>query len=274
MKPLLNLALALWLALAGAAVDASPLATPGAPSPHATTRIAIIIDDLGYSRKHGEQILDLPAPLTCSVIPEAPHAHQLGFDAYRHGKEVMIHLPMSTLDGRRLDPGGITRTMSAAQIGSVLDTAMRILPEARGLNNHMGSALTAEAQPMQRLMLELRQRHLFFVDSRTNAATVAERTAQREGVSTGARDIFLDDKRDAASINDQFNKLLREARHHGHAIAIGHPYPQTIRYLRQVLPLLKDAGVEVVPVSTLLSQPDAPANTAGDTERRDAKPAS
>lgn len=259
MKSLLIPALVLWLALVGVAA--------AAPDRTVSPRIAIIIDDLGYSLHRGEEVLALPAPLTCSVIPEAPHAHQLGFDAYRHGKEVMIHLPMSTLDGRKLDPGGITRAMDAARIGRVLDSAMAILPEARGLNNHMGSALTAEPRPMLRLMTELRQRHLFFVDSRTNAATVAERTARREGVSTGARDIFLDDRRDTAAINEQFNRLLREARRHGHAIAIGHPYPETIRYLRQVLPLLKDAGVEVVPVSELLSRPEPATSTASESDR-------
>lgn len=246
----LIIALTLWLALAGVA-SASP-------------RIAIIIDDLGYSYSHGEEVVKLPAPVTCSIIPETPHAHQLGFDAYRHGKQVIIHMPMATLDGRKLDPGGLTAGMSEARIAARLDTAMRILPEARGLNNHMGSALTAETAPMEKLMAELRSRHLFFVDSRTNPASVAERIARANGVSTGARDIFLDDKRNTASINDQFNKLLREARHRGQAIAIGHPYPVTIRYLQQVLPMLKQAGVTVVPVSRLLSRPEGTV-TAGNT---------
>lgn len=251
-------ALALWLALAGVA--------------SATPRIAIIIDDLGYSYDHGEAVIRLPAPITCSIIPESPHAHRLGFDAYLHGKQVIIHMPMATLDGRKLDPGGLTANMSEAQIASTIDTAMHILPEARGLNNHMGSALTAETAPMEKLMAELRRRHLFFVDSRTNPATVAERVARLDGVSTGARDIFLDDTRTTASINDQFNKLLREARHRGQAIAIGHPYPETIHYLQQVLPMLKQAGVEVVPVSELLSRPRGTV-TAGEPPKVDDHPA-
>ncbi|ASK32935.1 hypothetical protein CEK62_20530 (plasmid) [Alcanivorax sp. N3-2A] len=218
-------------------------------------RIAIIIDDLGYNRAHGEAVLALPGALTCAVIPETPFARRLGAQAARAGKEVMIHLPMAALDARHLDAGAINDTMSQARIAAVLDQARATLPAARGVNNHMGSALTAEHQPMRRLMSELGKRHLYFLDSRTSAATVAERTARQQGVATGRRDVFLDNQRDFARINDQFNKLLELARQRGHAIAIGHPYPETIAYLRQVLPVIEQAGVRLVPVSALLHTP-------------------
>jgi polysaccharide deacetylase 2 family uncharacterized protein YibQ len=219
----------------------------------AAPRIAIIIDDLGYSRRHGEAVLALPGAITCAVIPATPFAKRLGAGAARAGKEVMIHLPMAALNARRLDHGAISEDMDRDQIATVLDRARAILPGARGINNHMGSALTAAPQPMRRLMAVLRQRHLYFVDSRTSAATVAERTARETGLAAGRRDIFLDNQRDPHRINSQFNKLLRLARQRGHAIAIGHPYPETIDYLRQVLPLMEQTGVELVPVSQLLA---------------------
>ena len=108
---------------------------------------------------------------------------------------------------------------------------------------------------MVRLMDQLHHRHLFFVDSRTNAATLAERSARRAGLPAGRRDVFLDNSRELGHINEQFNRLLRLARRRGQAIAIGHPYPETLDYLRQVLPLMEQAGVEVVPVSELLAPP-------------------
>ena len=235
--------------VAAAALLTGLLAVTPAP---AAPRIAIIIDDLGYNQRAGEAVIALPAPVTCAVIPETPHGRRLGHDAAQAGKEVMIHLPMATLDARTLDPGGLHGGMSEAQIGAVLDRAQALLPDARGLNNHMGSGLTAQAAPMARLMDQLQHRHLFFVDSRTNAATLAERSARRAGLPAGRRDVFLDNRRDAAHINEQFNQLLRLARRRGHAIAIGHPYPETLAYLQQVLPLMEQAGVEVVPVSELL----------------------
>ena len=239
------------VALVAALLTGLLAATPAPAAP----RIAIIIDDLGYNRAAGEAGIALPAPVTCAVIPETPHGRRLGREAAEAGKEVMIHLPMATLDARALDPGALHEGMSEAQIGAVLDRAQAVLPEARGLNNHMGSALTAEATPMGRLMDQLHHRHLFFVDSRTNAATLAERSARRAGLPAGRRDVFLDNSRELGHINEQFNRLLRLARRRGQAIAIGHPYPETLDYLRQVLPLMEQAGVEVVPVSELLAPP-------------------
>ena len=133
--------------------------------------------------------------------------------------------------------------------------ALGQVPQARGLNNHMGSALTEQAEPMGWLMGELKAHQLFFVDSRTSGRSVAQRTAQRVGIASAGRDIFLDNQRDLASINRQFNKLLQLARQRGQAIAIGHPYPETVHYLQQVLPLMEQAGIEVVPVSDLLEAP-------------------
>ena len=83
------------------------------------------------------------------------------------------------------------------------------------------------------------------------------------GLSHAGRDVFLDNERNLVSINEQFNRLIRLARQRGQAIAIGHPYPETVHYLQQVLPLMQDAGIEVVPVSTLLSTPAVTTATTG-----------
>lgn len=219
----------------------------------AAPRIAIIIDDLGYHRARGEAIVDLPAPVTCAVIPETPFGPRLAERAASLGKEVIIHLPMETEGTRPLDQGGLRDEMSHARMVATVREAFVKIPQARGLNNHMGSILTADEQPMTWLMQELAMNHYFFIDSRTTAASVAEQVARRHGLRTAGRDIFLDNERDLQKINRQFNKLLRVARKHGQAIAIGHPYPETIAYLKGVLPLLKEAGVEVVPVSALLA---------------------
>jgi polysaccharide deacetylase 2 family uncharacterized protein YibQ len=146
------------------------------------------------------------------------------------------------------------------ELDATLQDAIAAIPAAVGVNNHMGSLLTSETAPMTWLMQVLAQHDLFFIDSRTTARSVAEDIAQAQGVPTRGRDIFLDDEQELGYINGQFNQLLAIARKHGSAIAIGHPYPATLDYLRRVLPLLRQAGVELVPVSALL--PSAPARVA------------
>jgi polysaccharide deacetylase 2 family uncharacterized protein YibQ len=127
----------------------------------------------------------------------------------------------------------------------------------------MGSRLTRQRETMQRLMRVVRNRgNLYFVDSRTTPASVAVEAARAEGIPTLARDVFLDHSRDVDAIERQFDELVRLARARGTALAIGHPYPETLAVLERRLPRLHAAGIALVPLAGLLSaarQPEKPA---------------
>ena len=246
--------LGLGLLLPGLLLSASALAAP---------RIAIIIDDLGYSRQRGQAIVDLPAPVTCAVIPFSHLSIRRQRQMCIRDREVLVHMPMATQNHVKLDRGGLQTGMNEPQLLDAVRQALSQIPQARGLNNHMGSALTEQQQPMGWLMTELKAHQLFFVDSRTSSHSVAQQVARQAGLSNAGRDVFLDNKRDLVSINQQFNQLIRLARQRGQAIAIGHPYPETVHYLQQVLPLMKDAGIDVVPVSSLLTTPAVTTATTG-----------
>lgn len=243
-----------WALLALLCLPLPALAQP-------TPRIAIIIDDIGYHRERGLRAINLPAAITCAVIPRSPHGPRLAREAKRRGREIIIHMPMSASNGHTLDAGGIDTEMAPELISARIEEAFALLPQAAGMNNHMGSLATSNATTMDSVMSALAGHRAFFIDSRTSAASVAEATARAHGLAALGRDVFLDNERDLMAINDQFNQLLRIARHRGTAIAIGHPYPETLEYLERVLPLMEEAGIEVVPVSTLL--PDGGLRAAG-----------
>tara|TARA_R110002073_G_scaffold11861_1_gene53365 strand:+ start:151435 stop:152211 length:777 start_codon:yes stop_codon:yes gene_type:complete len=247
-----------------------PLFVIAADNASSLPRIAIIIDDLGYHRSRGEAIVDLPGDVTCAIIPETPYGPRLAKRAARINKEVMIHLPMETASTRPLDKGGIKDEMTHPKLVTTVRQAFIRIPQARGLNNHMGSILTAEEKPMQWLMQELALNHYFFIDSRTTPDTVAEKIAMKNGLRSAGRDVFLDNERNLNSINKQFNQLIRIAKRRGHAIAIGHPYPETIEYLQGVLPLLERAGVKLVPASELLNAPPMMAAQQENEQKPDA----
>jgi uncharacterized protein len=221
----------------------------------AQVRLAVIIDDLGYHRSRGEAVIELPGPITCAVIPQTPHAPALARLAKAAGKEVILHMPMETDGFSQLDAGGLSEDMAEHEFASTIRAAVERIPEARGLNNHMGGVLTADQTAMEWLMDQLAEHNLFFVDSRTTPQTVANRVARHRGLPHAGRDIFLDNERDLVAINEQFNRAIAIARRRGQAIVIGHPYPETIEYLQQVLPLLEPAGITLVPVSQLLHRP-------------------
>jgi polysaccharide deacetylase 2 family uncharacterized protein YibQ len=131
--------------------------------------------------------------------------------------------------------------------------AVSNVPHAQGINNHMGSALTQERRPMEWLMKEIGDLNFFFVDSRTTPKTIAAGVARRNNLLTSSRDIFLDNDTSVYDIDVQFRKLIRMAKRKGTAIAIGHPYPETLAYLELAIPQLADEGIKIIPASNLVA---------------------
>jgi len=231
---------------------------PVAPQAYAPkVQVSIIIDDLGLRLEQDLRVLALPGAITNAVLPKATHTHRIAALADRLDKEVIIHLPMESLNYGQLDAGGLTAGMSQQAFKQVVESAIAAVPEAVGINNHMGSLLTADSERMRWLMEVIdRQTDLYFVDSRTSVKSVAFRHARDRGIPTLSRDIFLDNDLDEAKIERQFDAMIAVAKRHGKAIAIGHPNRQTIAVLERRLPTLAKLGVELVSVSELL-QPRA-----------------
>lgn len=215
------------------------------------TRIAIIIDDIGY-QKTDLQLIDLPYNLTFAVLPHTPYGHKSAKHAFRQQKDVMLHMPMEASSGKALGPGALLGAMSKQQVQQTLQAALADIPYAIGINNHMGSRYTELEQPMAWTMEYLRSRQLFFVDSLTTAQSKAAKYARQYGVTNLSRHVFLDNHQSEAAIAQQFALLLRIAKKHHTAIAIAHPYPQTYQFLRKYLPQLEQQGIELVGISKLL----------------------
>ncbi|WP_049723237.1 divergent polysaccharide deacetylase family protein [Gilvimarinus polysaccharolyticus] len=223
-------------------------------------RIAIIIDDIGYNLALGRRAAELPGAYTLALLPMTPHTRELAELGQKRGKELMLHAPMANQQGLPLGPGALEVGMSRAEILQSLRASLDSLPEVVGVNNHMGSALTVQARPMGWVMGELRQRGLYFVDSRTTASTVAARVARGYGLKSAQRDVFLDHQRDPLHIQQQLARALDLAQRRGWAIAIGHPYPETLAVLEQAQALMAEQSVYLVSASALLRR--APAGRA------------
>ncbi|MBF0124108.1 MAG: divergent polysaccharide deacetylase family protein [Magnetococcales bacterium] len=219
-----------------------------------STRVAVVIDDLGYHAAVSQAIARLPADITLAVLPDAPFARRVVEVGRASGKELILHQPMEPLGYPRIHPGPLSlfSGMSDEQIDRVLRANLAKFPEVVGINNHMGSRLTAQQNPMNSVMRILRSRGLFFLDSRTSNATVAWKEAQQMQVPNAVRDVFLDNQQDQDLILQQLRLLERVARKQGGAVAIGHPYAATLAALQIWLPETKERRVEVVRVSQFL----------------------
>ena len=216
-------------------------------------RLAIIIDDLGYDREAADSLLALGFPLTVSVLPHLPLSTEVAEEAYRRGDQVMLHLPMQSVNATaKTEEVELRVGMNEQQVDSALAGMLETVPHAVGVNNHQGSRATADPALMAALMPELRRRGLFFVDSRTLASTVAYSTAERLGVRAASRKVFLDDSENREAILEQLELAAHDAERDGFAIAIGHPRPDTIAVLAIDLPRLASRGIRLVFVSDVV----------------------
>lgn len=215
-------------------------------------RLAIIIDDLGNDPGEAKSVLALPFPITASVLPHLEYSAQTADEAWRRGDQVLLHLPMQPLGEASPETIELHPGMSGGQVQSALVGMLQTVPHAIGVNNHEGSRATADPQLMAELMPALHARGLFFIDSRTTAATVAYEAAERDGVRAASRKVFLDDTPERNAVLAQLDLAARDAIREGSAIAIGHPHPQTIAALAEGVPKLERRGVRVVFASELV----------------------
>lgn len=213
--------------------------------------IALIIDDIGNT-EYDAQAFMLPSEVTFSILPHTPFSAIYSHRAEQQQREVMLHIPMESLGGKRLGPGAITADMHPASIKLALNSALLSVPNAVGVNNHMGSRLTQLTLPMTVTMAFLRERGLYFVDSRTTRFSKAENIAREQGVPSTRRNVFLDHTADKQHIDQQFNRLVRLAKKYGQAVGIAHPYPQSMQYLTENLPRLAAQGIRLLPLSDFL----------------------
>jgi len=235
--------------------SARPRADDRRPSRGPAT-VAIILDDVGWNAAVAERIAAIDQPLTLSILPCAPASGRIARRMVRSPHEMMLHLPMEPLPPARcLDKGLLTSGMDDAEFAARLDSDIAPLaPYVRGVNNHMGSRLTADERRMKLLMAEMKKRGLYFVDSTTSPLSRAYGTARETGVPAAKRDVFLDNSDDPEAIRGQLAALVETARREGAAVGIGHARPATVAVLKAELPKLESQGVRFVHASGIVDK--------------------
>lgn len=219
--------------------------------------LAILIDDFGYCGEGTEEMLALPIPYTAAVMPFSK-CTEVDAEAVRQaGKEIFIHMPMESLTGKKEWVGekGIFRDMTDEEIRERTKEAFAILPDAAGLNNHMGSAIMEDERSLSAVMDIIKEENAMFVDSMTTPNSVGRTVAAKKGVTFLGRDVFLDSTDDVEVVKANLRKAAEVALEKGYALAIGHVGPEgglvTAQAIRELIPELEQAGITFVTVSEL-----------------------
>ncbi len=216
-------------------------------------KIAIIIDDLGYDLHIAQKFLSCRIPLTFSILPHGPFSKKVACAAYGCGIEVMLHLPMEPVEYPVVDPGPgvLLTTMSPDALLRQLETNLADFPHITGVNNHMGSRMTAVSTQLYQIFTVLKKHGCFFIDSRTTTNTLCRPSARLFQVPFAERDVFLDNSLEPDYIAHQLEELVRIARRQGRAVGIGHPHAVTCRVLQEKLSAMKKV-VDFVPASEMV----------------------
>ncbi|MGE5626195.1 MAG: divergent polysaccharide deacetylase family protein [Bacillota bacterium] len=228
-----------------------PLAAEDAPTQPAV--IAVVIDDLGNNLAEGRRAAALPGPVACSILPHTEHSVDIAELAHAAGKEVLLHLPMQSMEGIPLGPGGITLHMNEADMKATVQDDMASIPHLAGVNNHEGSLLTQHPGDMAWILQAVRAvGHYYYLDSYTTTDSVAYQVALEQHVPAARRSVFLDDVNTEDAVREQWRKLIRIARERGFALAIGHPRPATLKVLEEELPKLAGEDLKLVAPSRIV----------------------
>jgi uncharacterized protein len=227
-------------------------------------KIAILIDDIGYDPAALKRLLALDAPIAFSVLPSTPHARSSAEAIHRAGKEVLLHLPMEPhgYPDRNPGRGALFASMTAREIRKTMEKALQSVPHAEGANNHMGSKFMEEREPLSVVFGMLQERGLYFVDSVTTDASVAGALAQETGLRFATRDLFIDDTEDRSWARTHMEKLLSTRDRWDGLLLIGHPYPETISALEEMLPQFHAQEIEIAPLSVMVGSKQGPRQAA------------
>ena len=214
-------------------------------------RLAIIIDDCGYSAVVLDALARIDAPLTFSIIPYLPDSKIAIYKAFIGNKQIMLHLPMEGLSHANSERSTILTSMSTARIQQITRSAIIATPGLVGINDHQGSKATADFRVMRAVISVIAHHDIYFVDSMTIPTTVGTKGAHEYGVASAENQLFLDNVNEVPYIEGQIRKAVERA-HNKSIIVIGHARPKTAQAIANMLEEIRSKGIELVFASQIV----------------------
>jgi polysaccharide deacetylase 2 family uncharacterized protein YibQ len=250
----LTVTVGVFLFLLPLRTGASDVVRPSQPATEMKTKkVAIVIDDFGNNMDGTKEMLNLPIPFTVAVMPFLPSTKQDAQLAHDKGHEVILHLPMEPVRGKKswLGPGAITTDLSNDEIHKRIVAAIEDVPYAIGINNHMGSKATADERVMKILIDICKEKNLILLDSRTTPKSLIGKLAGQRGVPYSENQLFFDDLYTYSHISKQMTKFKKLVRQKDTVIAIGHvgpPGKKTAQVIKEAIPIIQKEA-NFVPIS-------------------------
>ncbi len=235
--------------------------------------LAIVIDDVGNNLEQLDHFLAFPGQLTFAVLPGRRYSREAAARILLAGKRVILHQPMEPVGDADPGEGALYVGMDKDQIYEILDRNFGDLPGATGMNNHMGSKVTAHEETMEIIFEYLSERGYTFIDSVTTGDTVAGRMARRFNVPyTRRNSMFLDNEREKEMIRAALEIGLGTVGPMSPTVMIGHVMSAELaELLIEYYPDMIEEGYRIEDVYALLSSDGITVAEYGTAESADGK---
>jgi len=219
-------------------------------------QVAIIIDDIGYDMTPVRELLSIDADITFAILPLLAHSREAADMLHKANRETLLHLPMEPLSYPKEKPGSgaLFSDMNDEELIFQLEKNLDSVPYVVGVNNHMGSKFMSNERNLVPVFKQLKKRDLFFIDSRTTNGSKTTAAAQKVHLTVASRKIFLDNERNYSKIYQILMDVAEAPAGNSMLIVIGHPYPETIRALKDAHKVFREKGVSIIPVSKLIKK--------------------
>lgn len=220
-------------------------------------KLAIVIDDFGSDRNGVKEMMCIKRHLTFAVMPFLAYSQADAKNAFEKGFEVIVHLPMEPIKGKIswLGPKPILSTSSDSDVYQITYEAFSNIPNAVGANIHMGSKISTDNRIMSDVLDIIKEKNVYFLDSKTSSKSVAKQIAAEKGVPFYERNIFLDGQTTKEHVKEQLRKAGEIALKNGKSIAIGHVGIEggkiTAHAIQELLPEFDEKNIQLVFVSEL-----------------------
>jgi len=221
------------------------------PAPAPKGKIAIVLDDWGNNMADFRLVEEIKYPLTLAILPNIRYSHMAAQELHSMGFEIILHLPMEPRERYGLEKNTIMVSSTNEQIAGILAQDLANVVYAKGVSNHMGSRATSDLKTMEFIFMELKKRHLYFLDSFVSPQSICLELAHKLKLKLFRRDVFLDNKQERGYIKKQIYQLKDKARLNGFAIGIGHDRKVTLEVLKEVMPKIDKEGYKFVFLSEL-----------------------
>ncbi len=212
-------------------------------------KLFIVLDDAGASLDQVRPFLSLGIPVTIAVLPNLAQSRDVAVHVFSQQHTVFLHLPLEPFGEASPGEGAIYVGNSEQRIAELIAYNLDSVPHAIGINNHMGSRVTADPLTIGHILRVVDQHGLQFLDSRTTKDSKVEYIAHELDVAemVSVRDVFLDHERSEDAMRAAFERGLDYARRYGKSIMIGHvTVPVLAQVLREAIPRAIDAGFQFV----------------------------